>query len=80
MLKPGFRKEKKDDLSDFEDVVSVGAKRAGLSIWEAVEIEFKQKMSEKDKIQWTAVLWAKMPCWSQRSEGNWLDYFELIGR
>lgn len=40
MLKPGFRKEKKDDLSDFEDVVSVGAKRAGLSISEAVEIEF----------------------------------------
>ncbi len=63
---------KKEDLSDFERGMVVGARRTGLSISKTADLLGCTTISRVyrewsvENIQWAAVVWTKMPCWCQR--------------
>lgn len=60
---------KKSDLSDFQCLVVVGARQAGLSISETARILMHSHLlglhrvaQRRENIQAAAVVWTKMPC------------------
>lgn len=65
---------KKGDLSGSERAMFVGAKQADQRIWETAYLlgfSCTTMSREKENSQWAAAaLWAKITCWSRRSEEN----------
>jgi len=56
---------------DFERGMVVGARFQKLLIyWDFHSRVYRERSEKNENIQWTAVLWVKMPCWCKRSEEN----------
>lgn len=76
---------KKVDLGDFECVIVVGARQAGINISQTVDLLgisytiISKVYREWENIQGATILWRKMFWWRQRSEETGQNVCELVG-